>query len=226
MAKVIIFGTGRGADVAYRYLQKDSDHEVGGFTVEPDYLDAETFRGLPVVDFNRVQEYFSPDVYKMFVPLGFQRLNKLRFEKYTAAKDKGYGFISYVSSTIPFQDDLQIGENCFILQNNSINFDVKIGNNVIIWSGNQIGDESVIGDHCWLSSQVCISGNVTIEPFTFVGINATISNNVTIAEENFIGANALITKNTSRQAVHIVEGTAKAPFSSARFIRMLEHSSD
>jgi sugar O-acyltransferase (sialic acid O-acetyltransferase NeuD family) len=222
MAKVIIFGAGRGAAVAHRYLGEDSDHEVCGFTVETDYLKADTFRGLPLVDFAGVATTFPVAEYQMFVPLGFQGLNRLRYEKYTAAKDKGYGFISYVSSTVPHQDGFVVGENCFILQNNSINFDVKIGNNVVVWSGNQIGDESTVGDHCWISSHVCISGNVRVEAFSFLGINATISNNVTVAAESFIGANALIAKDTLPKAVHVVESTPKAAFPSDRFVRMLE----
>ena len=38
MANVIIFGTGRGADVAFRYITSDSPHKVCGFTVDKEYL--------------------------------------------------------------------------------------------------------------------------------------------------------------------------------------------
>ncbi len=224
MAKVIIFGTGRGADVAHRYLSKDSEHTVCGFTVEKQFRNSDEFRGLPVSDFDTLESTHSPDEFQLFVPLGSQKLNRLRYEKYTACKQKGYRLVSYVSSTIQFGTELQVGENCFILENNSINFDVKIGNNVTIWSANQIGDRSVIEDHCWLTSQVCIAGNVTIGSFTFIGINASISNDVTIAENNFIGANALITKSTAPKEVYIVGQTPKAALPSDKFFAMLSKS--
>ncbi len=224
MAKVVIFGTGRGASVAHRYMSRDSDHEVCAFTVETAYLNTHEFRDLPVIDFESIQSLYSPDEFKLFVPLGSQEMNRLRYKKFKACKDKGYKLASYVSSTIQFADELEIGENCFILENNSINFDVKIGDNVTIWSSNQIGDNSVIYDHCWITSNVCMAGDVTIKPFTFIGINAAISNGVTIAEENFIGANALITKDTAPKEVYLIGQTPKAGLSSDKFVSMLNRS--
>ncbi len=224
MAKVVIFGTGRGADVAHRYMSKDSRHEVCAFTVETEYLNSSEFKGLPVINFAEVQSKYPPQEFQLFVPLGSQELNKLRQRKYQECKAKGYMLASYVSSTIQFGDELAVGENCFILENNSINFDVKIGNNVTIWSANQIGDNSVIGDHCWITSHVCMAGEVTIGALSFVGINASISNGVKIGEENFIGANALITKNTLPKEVYITGQTPRAAFASDKFYSMLSKS--
>jgi sugar O-acyltransferase (sialic acid O-acetyltransferase NeuD family) len=221
MANVIIFGNGKGAAVAHRYLTLDSDHKVCAFATEREYLKTTEFRGLPVLDFTDIEEKYPPAEYKFFVPLGSQNMNKLRQAKYEAVKAKGYECISYVSSNIPFRTELEIGENCFILENNSINFEVRIGNNVTIWSANQIGDRSVIEDHCWIASHVCISGDVTIRANSFIGINATLSNDVVIAEENFIGANALITKSTGPKEVYLVPPTAKAALNSERFSSML-----
>ncbi len=224
MANVVIFGTGKGASVAHRYLAKDSDHKVCAFAVEKNYLSANEFKDLPVIDFDQIENEYPPDQFQFFIPLGSQNMNKLRYEKYKNCKNKGYTCISYVSSTIQFKDELAIGENCFVLENNSINFDVKIGNNVTIWSANQIGDRSVISDNCWISSNVSIASDVIIKPFTFVGINASISNDVTIGEENFIGANALITKNTTSKDVYLVGQTEKAAFTSDKFALILNKS--
>jgi sugar O-acyltransferase (sialic acid O-acetyltransferase NeuD family) len=223
MSKVIIFGIGRGADVAFRYISKDSPHEVCGFTVDKKYITSKEFNGLPVVEFENIQTIFPPDEYMMFTPMGFHNMNKLRYQKYIEGKEKGYDFISYVSSKIMTMDDnLQVGENCFILEGQTINFDVKIGNNVTIWSGNQIGDCSVIMDNCWLSSHVCISGNVTVKPFCVIGINSAISNFVTVEEETYIGANVLLTKNTEPKSVYVVESTKKSPFPSDRFVTLIK----
>ncbi len=224
MSKVVIFGIGRGANVAYRYLLKDSPHQVCAFAVDSGFLKESEFMGLPVTDFQQLVEKFPPEEFKLFVPLGSQNLNRVRYEKYMEGKSKGYQFISYVSSSIPFSEELEIGENCFVLENNSINFDVRIGNNVTIWSSNQIGDCSVISDHCWITSNVCLAGNVVVKEFCFIGINAAISNDVVIAEENFIGANALITKSTRPNEVYLVSQTPKAPLPSDKFVRMLHGS--
>ena len=72
MSKVVLFGTGRGADVAYRFLKRDSDHEVCGFSTDLRYIKRETFHDLPVVAFEDVEQRFPPDQYKFLVLLGYQ----------------------------------------------------------------------------------------------------------------------------------------------------------
>jgi len=220
MADVVLFGIGKAADTAFRYLLNDSDHKVCAFTVDRDYLEVDEFHGLPAVAFEDVQELYPPSRYEMLVFLGFQGMNKMRYEKYMQAKDKGYRFISYISSDIKFIEEPQIGENCFIFDKQSINLDVSIGNNVIMWSGNHIGDRSVIGDNCWITSHVCISGDVVVEPFCFFGINSAISNNVKVRQRTFVGANAVISQDTDEDGVYIVPGAPKGAFTSERFLQM------
>src|SRR5258708_21815072 len=145
VSKVILFGTGRGADVAFRFLKRDSEHEVCAFSTDLEYIGKDIFHDLPVVAFESVEQRFPPDQYKMLVLLGYQGMNGLRAEKYLAAKAKGYGFISYVNSQFYRAEDLDIGENCFILDNQSISLDVQIGNNVVMWSSNHLGDLTTIG---------------------------------------------------------------------------------
>ena len=148
-------------------------------------------------------------------------MNQVRYEKYAAAKKKGYDFISYISSNISSMEEIHVGENCFILERQIINFDVKIGNNITIWSGNHLGDSLEIMDHCWISSCTCIAGNVVIRPFSVIGIHASISHNVTIAKRSFIGANALISQNTTEKGVYIVPNTPKASLNTDKFMAMV-----
>src|SRR5262245_31674933 len=115
MAKVIIFGCGRGADTAFRYIAKDSPHQICGFTVESDYLQRQSFHSLPVVAYESIVERFPPAEFAMFIPLGFQGMNTLRANKYLDAKRKGYRFISYINSQNYSLEGISAGENCFIL---------------------------------------------------------------------------------------------------------------
>jgi sugar O-acyltransferase (sialic acid O-acetyltransferase NeuD family) len=203
MSKIVLFGSGRGADVAFRFLARDSEHEVCGFVTERRYLDRETFHDLPVVPFEEVERPFPPDKYKMLVLLGYQGMNNLRAEKYLAAKAKGYQFISYVNSQFYRAEDLDVGENCFILDNQSISLDVKIGNNVVMWSSNHIGDLSTVGDHSWLASHVTVAAEVNVQPYCFLGIGASVGNKLTLGQRTFVGANALVASDTAENSVHL-----------------------
>jgi len=223
MSKVIVFGIGRGADVATRYFRADSPHEIVAYTVDDEYADRTEFMGRPVIPFSRIATEAPPAECRMFIPLGFQRMNGFRAEKYAAAKEKGYTLESYVSSRIVAWERPEFGENCCILEGNVFDFDVTVGNDVVLWSANHIGDLCVIEDHAWLSSHVVLSGDVTIGPFSFLGVNATVSNHVRVGARSYLGANSLITKDTAPESVYVTGGTpALEGIDSARFLEMIK----
>ena len=221
MAKVILFGSGRGADVAYRFLTRDSDHSICGFTVDREHWNGARFHDLPVVPFDEIEHHFPPDTFQMLTVLGYQEMNGLRRAKYEAGKAKGYRFISYVNSHFYRAEDLAIGENCFILDNQSISLDVKIGNNVVMWSSNHIGDRTIVEDDVWIASQVAIAADATIGRACFLGINATIGNNVHLAERTFVGAHSLVSANTSPDSIHLSGTGEEKGISSRRFLKAM-----
>src|SRR4026208_634434 len=203
MSKLVIFGAGDIARLAHFYFNRDSDHEVVAFTVDQKYREVETFLDLPLVSFEEVSTRYPADQYQMFVALSYARMNKLREEKYRAAKEKGYELVSYVSSRCSFLTDHPVGDNCFILEDNTIQPFVTIGNNVTLWSGNHIGHDAVIEDHCFLASHIVVSGYVRIRNNCFIGVNATLRNSITIAPGTLIGGGAVIMKDTVKKGVSL-----------------------
>jgi len=220
MSKIVIYGEGKIADEAFFYLTNDSTHDVVAFTVDEDYLSKKDLWGLPVTPFEEVENKYPPDNFKMLVALGYQDLNKLRAAKYYEAKEKGYELISYISSRASNFGDVEIGDNCFILENAVIQPCSKIGNNVFVWSGNFIGHHATVEDHCYIAGQVIISGKSTIEPYCFIGVNATIGHEITIGRESIIGAGSLITKNVEPKSVYIAQDTTKFRLDSSSFLKL------
>jgi sugar O-acyltransferase (sialic acid O-acetyltransferase NeuD family) len=202
MAKLIIFGAGDIARLAHYYFTRDSNHDVVAFTVDAKYKQEDKFLELPLIAFEDVLQQYPPGEFKMFVALSYARMNKIREEKYRAAKEKGYELVSYVSSRCSFLTDHPVGDNCFILEDNTVQPFVKIGNNVTLWSGNHIGHDAVIEDHCFLASHIVVSGYVHIGNNCFIGVNATLRNSITVAPETLIGMGAAITENTVAKGVY------------------------
>jgi sugar O-acyltransferase (sialic acid O-acetyltransferase NeuD family) len=210
MTDVVLFGIGDFARIARVYLDVDSAHRVVAFTVHERYLQSRDLGGLPVVPFERLTESHPPDRHAMFVAVGFSGVNRVRREIYEQCKTFGYELISYVNSTATYWDGLELGDNCFVFEENVIQPNVRIGNNVILWSGNHIGHDSIIDDHCFIASHVVISGNVRIGASTFVGVNATFRDGIDVAPRCIIGAGALIMKDTAEGDVYSVRGTEAA----------------
>ena len=164
MKPVILYGKGLVASLAHYYLTHDSPREVAAFTVDPGYTTDTEMLGLPVVASDQVQTLYPPEDFDMFVTVGYARMNKFREEKYHEARAMGYQLINYVSTKATVWPDLQIGDNCFIMENNVIQPFATLGSDIIMWGGSHIGHNSVIGDHCFLSSHTVVSGYVTIGP--------------------------------------------------------------
>jgi sugar O-acyltransferase (sialic acid O-acetyltransferase NeuD family) len=202
VAKIVVFGTGDIARLAHFYFSTDSDHEVVAFAVDAAYRTAVEFQGLPVVTAEEVITKFPPSAVKMFVALSYAKMNRIRAEKYAQARAQGYDLVSYVSSRCSYLSQHRPGDNCFILEDNTVQPFVRIGNDVTLWSGNHIGHDSTIGDHCFISSHVVVSGHVDIGSSCFIGVNATLRNSISIAERTLIGAGAVIMKNTRPGSVY------------------------
>ena len=202
MAKVIIFGILDTAELAHFYLTHDSEHDVVAFSVTNEYLKENSFKGLPVVPFETVEEIYPPDDFSFFVPMTATKMNRIREHYYLAAKAKGYTAISYVSSRSTVFQGSQIGENCFILEDNTIQPFTTIGNNVVMWSGNHIGHHSHIKDHVFFTSHVVLSGHCIVEPHCFFGVNSTIRDGVHIATGTLVAMSASILKDTEEWSLY------------------------
>lgn len=201
--KVVIFGLQDYAELAHYYLTNDSKYEVAAFCVNEKYLPAERiFKGLPVVPFEEIEHTYSVDEFLFFAPMSPKQMNQLRESVYNDIKNKGYQLISYISSKATMFEN-EIGDNCFILENNTLQPFTKIGNNVVLWSGNHIGHHGIIKDHVTFTSHVVMSGHCVIGENSFLGVNATLKDNITIAKGTLVGMAAAITKSTEEWGVYI-----------------------
>ncbi|MCR5862135.1 acetyltransferase [Flavobacterium sp. J372] len=201
--KLIIIGTGETAEIACEYFTYDSAYEVVGFSVSRQYLKEPEFYGLPVYEFETLEEKFSPSEYEVYVAISYVKLNRARANMYNQAKAKGYTCATYVSSRAFVWRNVQLGENVFIFENNVLQHHVKVGNNVILWSGNHVGHRTVIKDHVYLSSHVVISGFCEIGEYSFLGVNSTFNDNIKLGKDNIVGSGALIVKNTEDASLMI-----------------------
>lgn len=198
---LIIFGSSEVAALANFYFTHDSEFDVVAFTVDDEFVKSTSFEGLPLIPFSEINDKYPASKCDMHVALSYMQLNQFREKKYYQARSAGYTLASYISSKATFWPDLEVGDNCFILEDQTIQPSVKIGNNVMLWSGNHIGHGTKIGDHTYLASQVVISGNCTIGKRCFFGVNSTFKDFLEIGDDVFVAMDASVTKNLSSNSV-------------------------
>lgn len=218
MKKLVIFGTGELAEVADFYFREDSDHEVVAFTVDGAHAGEDSFAGRPVIPFEELAAHHGSDEVATFAAIGYSRTNGVRQEKCDALKAAGYTLASYISSRANVFSNVEIGENAFLLEDNTIQPFVKIGRGVTLWSGNHVGHHSVVHDFAFISSHVVISGGVTIGQRCFLGVNATLNDHLEIGERCVIGSGSLVPKSLPPYSVTIAEPSriAKVPSNKLR----------
>lgn len=199
---VIIFGVKDLAQLAHYYLTNDSEHTVVAFSINREFKTSDEFLGLPVVEFESIEQNYPSSSFAFFAPMTGSNINHDREKVYNQIKAKGYSCISYVSSKAT-QFGNQIGENCFILEDNTIQPFTTIGNNVVLWSGNHIGHHGSIGDHCFFTSHVVMSGHCHIDSHCFFGVNSSIRDGLKIAQGTVVSMGANLISDTEEWGVYV-----------------------
>jgi sugar O-acyltransferase (sialic acid O-acetyltransferase NeuD family) len=218
--KVVILGDSAFAEVAYECFTRDSEYEVVGFSVNSDYLRRHQLFGLPIVPFETIEDFFDKDQVEFYAALVYSQLNRLRTRFYEEAKAKGYKPASYVSSQAFVWPNVELGEHCFVFEDNTIQPFVKIGNNVVLWSGNHVGHHSVVEDNCFVASHAVISGFCVIGKNSFLGVNVAIGNNVAIGADNWLGVGVNIQKDTPPDSIFKNEPLDPSRVSARRFFKV------
>lgn len=200
--KLIIFGAGVLGHLAYEYFTHDSDYQVIGFAVETEYVNPDGFCGLPLIDFNGIENKYPAAEYDMFIALGWYNLNRNRTKFYNLAKQKGYKLASYISTKAFVWPNVEIGDNCMIMEGCILQPWVKICNNVTLWSGCCIEHYSVVKENCTLVARCVVAGGSEIGRNSFLGINTCVGDKIKVAADNFIAMGSVVRKSTKDNSVY------------------------
>ncbi len=210
IAKLIIVGNTSNAKLARLYFDNDTEYEVIAFAVDRQYINDSKFENLPLVAFENIRETYPPTEFFAFVAVGYSKMNSVRESLYIRTKEMGYRLPNYISAKCSYLTEEPMGDNNFILEDNTIQPYVKIGNNNVLWSGNQISHDVQIGDHCFITSQVVISGFTKVNNNCFLGPNSTFRDNIVIASHTLIGAGVVIMKGTEIGDVYLPQRPVKS----------------
>jgi sugar O-acyltransferase (sialic acid O-acetyltransferase NeuD family) len=192
---LIIYGLGPFAEQMHFYFTHDSPYNVIAFTADAQYLDLNTFCGLPAIPFERVMEKHPPDRVEMFVAIGYRRMRDrpLLFSK---AKASGYRLASYISSHVLRFPDLHIGENNVALANVHIEPFVRIGNNNALMSGALVAHGASIADGNFLAARCLVGANCVLDDGCFLGSGAVLIDGLRIQRETHIVAGSTVFRDT------------------------------
>lgn len=203
MTKTVVFGAGRYASLIWHALTDDSDMSVAAFTVDAEFLTTQSHHGLPVIAFESLREAYPPDDFNLVIGAGYVDRNRLRAERFAAARAMGYQCPSYVSSRAIVPRDLDLGANCLVFDGVILQPFCEIGDNVTIRAGATVSHHCRIADHAFISVGATLAGNVEVGARSFIGAGATVRDGIKIGAGSFIGAGAVVLGDTTPGGVYL-----------------------
>ena len=222
MKPIIIFGTGTMAKLALHCFRQSEAHRVSAFCVDDAFLSCTEFEGLPVVRFSQLERDFPQDSYRIFVGLGYQKLNAVRRDFFQKFESMGYEFASCISPRAIIMNDHAIGRNCFIMEGVTVQAFSCIGDNCIFWSGSVVSHDSVIGNNCFLAANCVVGGMAKIGDNCFLGINSTVRDRIHIGEKCLVGAGGLVLQNLAAGSLVVENATPVASVSAEQALRFID----
>lgn len=212
MEKILIYGTGRHAEVAADLMRKYKLNEVVGFTVKKEYYNKSELNGYPIYPYEHIEQTHPTDKFKMFIAVGPQSINRVREDLFNDIKSKGYGFVNCICPSPFIEDEIKVGENVFIDQFCWISSFVEIGDNTTLIAS-KIGHHCKIGDNCFISSSM-LAGNVNVMKNVFIGLGSMIGPNIYLGEYTLVGMGCTISKSTDPASVYTNNSTKRRDFDS------------
>ena len=201
--RIVLVGAGEMASIAHEYFTGDSPHEVVAFSVGSDYLEGDSYEGLPLVALETLTETHPPSEYAAFVAISWNKLNRIRRRLYEDVKARGYDLMTYVSSRAFVGVGATFGENTFVFENNNLQRGVSVGDDVILWSANHCGHHSVVEDHVFFSSHVVIAEAARIGASSFMAANTYVYVGVSVGTDCVVGAGAVVLSDTESGGVYV-----------------------
>lgn len=194
MNKVVIFGISKYTDLVEHYFDTFTDYKVCGYTVNEAYLTQPERNGKPVVAFEKLETFFPPEEYLLFIALGSNSVNTKRKHFYLQGKQCGYHFASFIHPRALIDPSAKIGEHCIIMENVVIQAFCEIGENTICFPSAAITHHTSLGAHSFVASGSVVGGCSKIGERAFIGISAVVNDRADIGDGCFIASGSVVTK--------------------------------
>lgn len=200
MKDLVIFGNSNFSKILKWYIDHDDERNVVAFCTEKEYIQQNTFLGLPIVSVDQVATKYPPENYDILLGIGYRNMNNIRKDVFQGLKKKNYTIASYTHSSAIIQTS-EIGEGNIILENTLLCPYVSIGVGNLIWNNVSLAHDCEVGNFNTISGMAAIAGFVKIQNNCFVGKGAVIADNLTINNEALIGAASFVSKDVAEKKV-------------------------
>lgn len=193
--KLLFFGVGIFCETLTSSLFDEQARVPDVYTVDSAYCKDNTFCGKPLIPFEDITRYCPPEDYSFIMAIGYAKLNKVREEKASLLRSRGYSQESFVSRYARVASSAAIAAGAIIFENVVVHPFAKIGTDIIIQPNVYVGHHSIIGNSCYIGPGASLCGGVSVGNYCFIGANAAIREFVSVEDSCIIGAGSVLMRN-------------------------------
>ena len=190
MKKVIVYGAGEFGSLITNVMSYHSDLNIVAYVDDDSNKIGQLIDGVPIL--------CNEDILKFTQNNGIEYAissignNKIRAEKYTLLKNKGFQMLSIIHPQALIDTKVTYGDNVIIEMGTAIHTNSNIGNNVFLGGDALIGHHNIIGNHVLVGGNVSFGGSVIVEDYVSIGVGSSIKPGVRLGEGAVIGVGAAV----------------------------------
>ena len=190
MKNVIVYGAGEFGSLISNVISYHSDINIVAYGDDDTEKIGQLIDESPVLNDEDLLKFAQENRIKYAITsIGN---NKIRAEKYSFLKNKGFQMLSLVHPRALIDTKVNYGDNVIIEMGTAIHTNTNIGNNVFLGGDALIGHHNTIGNHVLVGGNVSFGGSVVVEDYVSIGVGASIRPGVRLGESSVIGVGAAV----------------------------------
>ena len=193
MKKVIIYGAGEFGSLISNVISYHSDFNIVAYGDDNSEKIGQLIDKVPVFGNEDLLKFSQEN--RIEYAISSIGNNKIRAEKYTLLKNKGFQMLSIIHPQALIDTKVTYGDNVIIEMGTAIHTNSNIGNNVFLGGDALIGHHNTIGNHVLVGGNVSFGGTVVVEDYVSIGVGASIRPGVRLGEGSVIGVGAAVVKD-------------------------------
>lgn len=205
MKKKDLFIIGAAASARQASWVFQNHYNIRNYVVDDIYLSSSSsICGIDVISLSDfLDSCHEPESFDIFIAIGYQGLNQIRFKKFNFFLNKNYKIINCIDKFSILKSDPIPCSNTMISSGSVIDIGCKLGQNLSIKSNVTISHDASIGDNVFLANGATLGGNVSIGENSFLGLGVVVNPGIEIAKNCLIGSGSIVTKNTEEGYIYI-----------------------
>ena len=203
MKKIVIFGSGGHARVAFSEIIRKKTYKFLGFVDEAKKKNELVLKylGKNYYNLGSISKVIkNKNNFKGIIGVGLNFSRKKVYEEILKI-DKNFKFEKIISKNAVIDSSVKIGDGTLIVSGSIINIGTKIGKHCYINTACVIEHDNIFKDFSSSGPRVVTGGNVIIGEHSYIGIGAIIKEKIEIQEDTIIGANSYDNKNCAKNLI-------------------------